>query len=420
MIKINDNITLHYIPMENLKITSVGVYIYRSLTKEDASKNALLSYLFQRGCTRFPTLNDISKQLENLYGASYFTDIRKQGNIQILSLNGRTISDRYAPNGEKLTSSITELILSCLFEPITENGAFSREYVEQEKRNLKDAILSIVNDKRAYAQRRCIEEMCAGDGYALSRTGTREDVDLIDEKNLYEYYKQMITSSVIDIFVCGDADINEVSDTVRSFTDKLLFNAAPIPENNMFERKNDTIREISEAMDITQGKLCIGLTTDITCRDEQYWALMAANSVFGGGAHSKLFNNVREKLSLAYYVSSVVEKNKGLMFINAGVEFENRQKAIDEINAQLEDMKNGKITDEEMNASILAVIDSLDSYYDDQLHMQWFLMSQRISGTNYSIEYMKEQLRRVTIADVAEVSKSIKTDTIYFLEGVSK
>lgn len=418
MIKINENITLHYIPMENLKVTSVGVYIYRPLTQEDASKNALLPYVLQRGCRVCPSLAEMSKYLENLYDASFNVNIIKQGGVHIMGFNGKTISDKYAPEKEKLTDSITELILSCIFEPVTENGVFSAEYVKQEKKSAKDNILGLLNDKRSYAQKRCAEEMCGGDCYAVSKNGTIEGMDAIDEKNLYDYYKSIINASVIDIFVCGSADINDVADAVRSFVDKLSFTSAEIPKNTLFECRRSEVRELAESMDVTQGKLCIGLTTGISCRDDDYWAIMVANNILGGGAHSKLFNNVREKLSLAYYASSQLEKNKGLMFINAGVEFENYQKALDEIKVQLDDMKNGKISSEEFDASVLTIINSLDSYYDDQNYMQLFRVSQRASGVDYDIEYMKERVRSVTLEQAAAAARKINMDTVYFLKGV--
>lgn len=424
MIKINENITLRYIPMENLKTTAVGVYIYRPLTKEDASKNALLPYVLQRGCRELPSLLEISKRLEDLYGASFNVSVMKYGSVQIMAFTGKTISDKYLPEGEtpekSLTDSLTELIMSCIFDPFTENGAFCAEFVRQEKKNLTDAILNLVNDKRDYANRRCMEEMCAGDSCAVSKYGTVGDAERLDEKNLYEYYKSIITSSVIDIFISGTADIQSTADTVRAFADRLSFTAAETPQNDMFVKPETDVREVRENMDVTQGKLCIGFTTGITNRDSRYWALMAANSVLGGGAHSKLFNNVREKLSLAYYVSSRIDKNKGLMFISAGIEFSNYEKALQEIYAQLDDVKNGKISEDEFNASVLSLINSLDSYYDDQMYMQMFAVSNRVTGVDYDIEYMKERLRSVTVADAAEAARSVRADTVYFLEGVQE
>lgn len=417
MIKINKNITLRYIPMTNLKTTMVGAYIYRPLNKNDVSANAMLPYMLQRGCRACPTIEILTKQLEDLYGASLNVGISKIGMAQIMSFSGKTISDKYAPEGEKLTNSLTELIMSVMFEPVTKDGAFLHDIFNQEKKMAKDSILAQINDKRSYTQHLCVEKMCGDDDYTLSKNGTVEGIDALDAKKLYEYYKSIITSSVIDIFVCGDADIDAVADTIRNFCDKLEFTESQIPMQTKFTSQNTAPIEHSKSMDITQGKLCIGLTTDISCKDEQYWGLMIANSILGGGMTSKLFNNVRERLSLAYYVGSQLDKNKGIMLINAGVDFDNYQKALDEIYVQLDELKNGNISDDEFSAAVLSTISALEQYYDDQRYMQLFAVSQRASGVDYSIEFMKEKVNAVTKADVVQAAQKIKADTVFFLKG---
>ncbi len=418
MIQINENITLRYIPMTKLKSTLVGAYIYRPVKEEEISANALLPYVLQRGCREYPTLEEFSRHLEGLYGSIITCNVNKQGDAQILGFNAKSISDRYAPEGEKLTSIMTKLLMSVLFDPVVENGAFMPEVVRQEKKSAKDGILALINDKQAYTQRRCIEEMCGDDGYALSKNGTIEGMDALDEKNLYEHYKNIITSSRIDIFVCGETDIDAVADAIHCITDSISFTPAQLPIQTMFTPVRNEIQEVSESMDVTQGKLSIGFTTEINCKDERYWALMVANSIFGGGVHSKLFNNVREKLSLAYYASSNMEKSKGIMMVNAGIEFDNYKKALDEIYTQLDEMKAGNITDDEFSAAILSLINSLDSYYDDLFYMQIFSMSQIISGTNCDIEFMKEKIKALTKADIVAVAQNIRPDTVFFLKGV--
>lgn len=417
MIKINKNITLRYIPMTNLKTTMVGAYIYRPLNKNDVSANAMLPYMLQRGCRACPTIEILTKQLEDLYGASLNVGISKIGMAQIMSFSGKTISDKYAPEGEKLTNSLTELIMSVMFEPVTKDGAFLPDIFNQEKKMAKDSILAQINDKRSYTQQLCVEKMCGDDDYTLSQNGTVEGIDALDAKKLYEYYKSIITSSVIDIFVCGDADIDAVADTIRNFCDKLEFTESQIPMQTKFTSQNTAPIEHSKSMDITQGKLCIGLTTDISCKDEQYWGLMIANSILGEGMTSKLFNNVRERLSLAYYVSSQLDKTKGIMLINAGVDFDNYQKALDEIYVQLDELKNGNISDDEFSAAVLSTISALEQYYDNQIYMQLFAVSQRASGVDYSIEFMKEKVNAVTKADVVQAAQKIKADTVFFLKG---
>lgn len=415
-ISINSNIRLHYIPMLKLKTTALGVYIHRRLSREDASKNALLPYVLKRGCQKCRNLEEISKYLENLYGATFGATVLKRGDDQIMYFDAETISDRFAPENEPLLSDITSLLLSVIFEPLTENGGFLPDIVDQEKKNACDRIEALMNDKRSYALLRCMEEMCRGEAFEISRLGNAEDIEKITPQELYDYYKQIITSSVIDIYICGDADINSAADTVRAYTDKMEFTPAEISKTKILKKSADK-RDVTEKMDVAQGKLAIGFRTNIATADADYPALMIFNSVFGAGAHSKLFNNVREKMSLAYYASSQLEKYKGLLVVNAGIEFANFQKAYDETLVQLEEIKKGNISELEFNSSINSVLNNLESCYDDQRQLQNFYLGENIAGTNQDIENVKAQVKAVTVEDVAAVSKKLELDTVYFLTG---
>lgn len=412
--RINDNIFLHYIPMKKLKTTTVGLFIHRPLTKKEASKNALLPNILKRGCKLCKNGEETAKYLQNLYGATLYGGVAKKGNNQIISFEAETISDAYAANNENLLLPLTDLLLSSVFEPITENGGFDKDITSQEKSNLKDRITSLINDKRSYATMRCIEQMCCDEPVGIGKFGNIEAVDSIDEKNLYEYYKQIITSSVIDIYVCGNAQMSDIEKKIREYIGDMRFTSGEISRGEAKSQSGD-IKNVTDKMDVTQGKLAMGFRTNTLTTDDDYWALVVANSIFGAGAHSKLFNNVREKLSLAYYASSMLEKHNGLMIVNAGIEFENFQKAYDEILLQLESLKNGDISESEYNSSIMSILNSLESYNDNQNYMtQWYL-SQRSAGTEYSIEYMKEQIKKVTVSDVVKVANKIELDTVYFL-----
>ena len=411
-VNINENINLCYIPMQKLKTTHIGVYIHRPLCESEVSMNALLPYILKRGCRLCPDSEAVSKYLENLYGASFGGGVMKMGDSQIIYLGFETISDRYAANGEKLSAEIVKLMLSAMFEPT----GFTDEVTEQEKKNAADRILAEINDKRVYAQKRCSQEMCSNDVFALSALGTKEGIEALGANGLKSHYDKIITSSPIDIYVCGDADINAITAEIREYTGSLSFNRAQMPASKMFSRTGE-IRRITDHMEVTQGKLSLGFRTGIAPDSDDYIALMAANSVFGGGAHSKLFNNVREKLSLCYYASSSLVRSKGIMFVNAGIEFENFEKAYNEILAQLDAVKNGDISDFEYKSSIAFLVNQLEGYKDEQRLMQVFCLGQKIAGTDYDIDALKEKISRVTIDDIKRVSQGIELDTVYFLTG---
>ena len=303
-------------------------------------------------------------------------------------------------------------MLSIMFE----STSFSDEIVEQEKKNAKDRIMAMMNDKRQYAVERCIETMFEGENYAISKLGTQEGIDKITADNLKKHYENIITSSVIDIYICGDADANALAEKIKKYTGKIAFKNADIPKTEIYVPKNE-VKNVTDKMDVVQGKLCMGFSTGIKPTDSDYPALMVANSIFGGGAHSKLFNNVREKLSLCYYASGSLDKNKGALFVNAGIEFKNFQKAYDEILVQLENVKNGEISPLEYESSINAIINSLESYKDDQDMLQSFYLGQKIVGTDYDIDTLKEKISKITMEDAARVFKNVKLETVYFLTG---
>lgn len=411
-LKINSNINLYYIPMTKLKTTTIGVYIHRSLCEEEVSKNALLPYVLKRGCKLCPDSEAVAKYLENLYGAAFGASVMKQGDDQIIYLGFDSISDKYAPDGEKLSEDITKLMMSVMFEPVS----FTDEIVGQEKKNAVDRIMAEINDKRQYAMLRCGQEMCKGESFALSTLGTKEGVEAITAQSLKAHYENIITSSAIDIYVCGDADINALADEIKQYTDKIAFKEAKIPQSEIFTGKGE-VKRVTDHMDVVQGKLSMGFRTDIKADSADFVPLMVMNSVYGGGAHSKLFNNVREKLSLCYYASSNLVKNKGIMFVNAGIEFENFQKAYDEILVQLDAVKNGEISELEFTSSIRALENDLESYKDNQRMMQIYCLGQKIAGTNYSIDELKEKISCVTVEDVKRVAKNVELDTVYFLAG---
>lgn len=411
-IKINDNINLCYIPMQKLKTTTIGVYIHRELCEGEVSKNALLPYVLKRGCRLCADSEAVSKYLENLYGASFGASVMKLGDDQIIYLGFETISDRYAANGERLSADLVKLIMSVMFEPT----AFSDDVTLQEKKNSIDRILAEINDKRVYAQRRCNEEMCKGSAFALSPLGTKEGIEAISAADLKTHYESIITSSPIDIFVCGDTDINAVKEEIQSCTDKLSFTKTDLPKSEIFTGGGE-VKRVTDRMEVTQGKLSLGFGTGIKADSDDYTALMVLNSVFGGGAHSKLFNNVREKLSLCYYASSSLVRNKGIMFVNAGIEFQNFEKAYNEILAQLDAVKRGDISELEFTSSINALQNQLESYKDEQRLMQVFYLGQKIAGTNMDIDTLKEKIGRITVEDIKRVAQNITLDTVYFLTG---
>lgn len=413
VIPINDNITLNYIPMDKLKTTSLGMYIHRPLKKEEASYNAILPHVLKRGNNVLKNSQEIAKYRENLYGAKFSAGISKKGDSQILCFEGETISDKYAPGGEALTAGLLKLILASVFE---QGESFSEQMFEQERTNSITKIENIINDKRVYAIYRCQEEMARDDAFSVPRLGYVEDMKKMEIDELYGYYKELIVSSKIDIFVCGDADLPGIEKAIRDAISGYEFKKAEMPKSKTLKAK-EKVNNVTERLDVTQGKLAIGFLTDVAASDDDYYKLVVANAIFGGGAQSKLFNNVREKLSLAYYAGSMLDKYKGMLLVNAGIEFDNFKKAYDETLVQLEEVKKGNISDLEIESSKMFLINSLVTTYDDQMALISFYLNQKVAGTNADIEECIEKIKPVTKEDVARIMEKVSLDTVYFLAG---
>lgn len=415
-IKINENITLKYIPMHKLKTTTVDFYLHRRLDEEEASYNALLPYVLKRGCALCPDSEAMEKYLENLYGADLRCTVSKKGDDQVITFDMETISSIYAANKEPLLEDMITLLMSVVFDPVVENGGFKEEFVAQEKKNAVERIESVINEKRTYAMLRCIEEMCKGERFAVSRLGTVEKTEKITPETLYEHYKNIITSSVIDIYICGDCDADKIAGLIKDSISGIPFEQASRPQMEAF-KGGDDVKHVTEKLDVVQGKMSLGFTVDTTSKDEDYYAMCVANAIFGAGTQSKLFCNVREKLSLAYYASSQLLQFKGLMIVNAGIEFDKFQEAYDETMAQLKALQEGDVSQMEYDAAIKILVNSRQSILDDQRQLADFYMSHTLIESNETVEESIEKIKNVTLEQAVEAAKKIRLNTVYFLTG---
>ena len=418
-IQINDNITLHYIPMSKLKTSAMGIYIHRPLCADDASKNGLLPFVLKRGTEKYPTTEDISKKLEDLYGATLKAGVLKKGLDHIISFTAESISEKYAPFSEPLFSELLDLILDMVLNPVTKNGGFLPEYVEQEKKNNIENIENIINDKRSYASMRCTQEMFSGTELAVFRYGTIDGIKAINEKDLYEYYKSVLEESPIDIILSGEWDEERIAEKIKTAFSGINFKKSSIKKTDSFYADRE-VRNFTEEMEVTQAKLSMGFVTGVSATSDDYFPMMVANSIFGGGAHSKLFIIVRQKLSLCYYAASGMGRFDGALVVNAGIENVNFEKAYNEILVQLKDLQEGKVSELEYVSSINAIVNSLKSCRDDQFAMQSFMLSEKVSETDRDLDEVIEKIQNVTLEDAVLASAKIKLDTVYFLKGVSE
>ena len=363
--EIKKGIKLHILNTDKFKTNLVAIFLTTKLERENVTANALISAVLRRGTNNMKTQEEISKQLEELYGASFDCGIDKTGDNQVLKFYIESVNDAFLPqSNENILKKSIENILDIIFNPLIENNAFKKEYVEQEKSNMKQRIAGRIDNKRRYALDRCIEEMYKGKPFGLYRFGYVEDIDNINEVSLYERYKQLMKQCKIDIFISGNVNEEVENIIVENQNVKKLEEREP-SYNTESEKNTVKQGEKIEKMDVMQGKLVVGLDVNSQNEDEKY-NVMIYNTILGGSANSKIFQNVREKANLAYEASSRYFRYKDNIFVNCGIEISNYEKALNLIKEQLEDMKNGDFTEEEVENAKKAIISSIKTIDDEQ------------------------------------------------------
>ncbi len=417
-IDIKKGIKLHTIKTEKFKTNLIAVMLTTKLDRKNITKNALIPAVLRRGTKFMQTQEEINKKMEDMYGASFDCGLDKTGDNQILKFYMETVNNEFLPqDAENMIKSSIEKIFEIIFNPYLENGVFKKEYVEQEKENIKQIIDGKIDSKARYALDRCIEEMYKNEPFGLYKFGYVEDLKDINEKNLYEYYLELIKTCKIDIYISGIVDEN-IHNIIKQNEniEKLQERKPDFKEFELTKKENEEAKEIQESMEITQGKLIIGLDVNILDKDARY-KIMIYNSLLGGSANSKLFQNVREKASLAYTASSSYYRFKNNIFINCGIDIPNYQKALEIIKKQIEDMKNGDFTDEEIENAKNGIIASIKTIDDEQDTEITYYFGQELSGTKTSLEEYIENIQKINKADVLEVAKQISINTIYFLKN---
>ncbi len=416
--EIKKGINLHMIKTDKFKTNLTAVFLTTELKRENVTKNALISSILRRGSQSMNSQEEISKQMEEMYGASFDCGLDKIGDNQILKFYIEVINDNFLPQkNENILQNSIEKILDIIFNPYIENDSFKQEYVEQEKNNIRKIIEGKIDNKARYAMDRCIEEMYKNQPYGLYKYGYTEDLEQINGKNLYEYYKEFIQECKIDIFVSGI--INEKTEKFIEDNEniKKLQERNPkyiIPKVEVKEKSSQE-KVITDSMEVAQGKLIMGLDVSLENPDLRYVTLIY-NGLLGGSATSKLFQNVREKANLAYVASSSYIRYKGNILINCGIDIENYEKALDLIKQQIEEMKQGQFSEEEIQNIKQGIIDTIKTIKDEQDTQISYYFSQELSQEDVSIDEYIDRIQQVTKDDIIKVANEVTINTIYFLK----
>ena len=414
--ELSPGVFFNYIHATKFKTGLLSAQLVVPLDAALTAPGALLPAVLRRGTERHGDMLALSRALDRLYGAGLSFTVRKKGENQCLGFLASFIDDRFALGGERLLEPVAELLGEVLLRPATEGGVFRRDYVEGEKDNLTDAIRSILDDKRDYADKRLIEEMCRGERYGIPRLGTEDAVAALDGAALWDFYQNTLMTARVELFYCGSAAIDRVEDALRRGVAALPHGERVSPAASVRVAAPETPREIRETMDVTQGKLSMGWRT---ATDDDH-AMILANLIFGGYSNSKLFLNVREKLSLCYYASSGFHRSKGIVTVSSGVEFADEARARGEILAQLESVRRGEIEPWELAGAKGVLLSAVRSREDSGTRMEENLLGQAATGLWESEEELVAALDAVTPERVAAAARSMTLDTVYFLKGEGK
>ena len=408
-------ITLRVCRDTRFKQGCLSFQLVRQMGKEEAALNALLPSVLLRGTRRCPDLRSITEHLDELYGASVSPLVRRIGDYQCTGVYCGFMDDRFALPGDQVLRPLLAFLEEILLDSPLENGVFLSAFVESEKKNLISTIESERNDKRSYSMSKLLKILCKNDTFGLPRLGEPEQVAAITPRSLYSHYRHILRTSPIEIFYVGSAESSQVAQMLMSLLSKLDRSPASLPEQTPFQpcAPSDEV----ETMDVAQGKLCMGFTVPITNRDPRFPAMQCLNVIFGSGMTSKLFVNVREKMSLCYSIGSGYYGTKGLMVVNAGIDFDKEQLTRAEVLRQLENCREGQISDQELKAAKEALLSSLRSTHDSPGAIEGYYSTAALSGLAFAHDAYMEAVERVTVEDVVACAKDVQLHTTYFLKG---
>ena len=395
----------------------LSVHIIRMMDA-DAALNALLPSVLLRGSEDHPDLRAITAHLDTLYGASVSAQVHRMGDYQSTGFYCAFMDDRFALPGDEVLRPMIRFLEEILFRPLTREGAFLPEIVESEKKNLIATIESERNDKRVYAMNRLLKTMCRGDSFSLPRLGETDQVAAITPAALYAHYRRILRESPINLFYVGSSEPETVASMLREMLSSLERDYRQLPESLPFRGGEES--HLTETMEVTQGKLCMGFTTSVTNRSPEFPAMQLLNNILGAGMTSKLFTVVREQMSLCYSIGSSYYGSKGILTVAAGIDFDKEELTRSEILRQLQLCREGRITEAELGAAKEAMLSSLRGVHDTPGAIENFYANRNIAGTRLTVPEYMAAVEAATLDDVVAAANTIRLHSSYFLKGGSR
>lgn len=413
--KICKGVKLGYHRTNKFKTTTMSLNIVAPLDSKTSEK-ALLIHLLARTTKAHPALFEMNRALARLYGAIISPSVSKSGEALVLSLNLVCLDDRFTLDSSPICEDCIKLLLSCLFEPDITPDGFKTENVEREKRLLLQKLESEKDNKRIYALNRMFEEMCKDEAYCLNKFGTKEGIEKADGKSLFEEWKSLLFSCPIQINYIGRKSEQEITDIVKPYFERLERKSI-IDVTTEFLTESYGVNTVTEKQSVKQGKLVIGYRAGMTYAMDNYAAIKVMTAIFGSGTFSKLFMNVREKMSLCYYCSASLINSKGIIAVQSGVETENAQKALDAIDHELSEVQNGNFTNETIEQAKLSLCDTLCSVEDAADEIDSWFKAYCASGEFFAPQDIAALIKNVSREEIIVAALAVTKDTVFILES---
>ena len=413
-------LTLKTVCTDKFKTERISVVIKDIPDERRMPLTKFVLAVLKSGCRDYPNKRALNIRLDELYSSAVFPIFSRGGGCFTAGFCADMLGDEYVGDCVNVFDGTLDLLFKLFFDPILdENGRFLDKYIERERENICDTIRAAINVPRSYAIKRLIEIMYKGDDFALSSNGTVELVESISADELMETYRDLIENSSYEVFYIGAKTADEVERAVKSYFDRYSFGKPKNLSRSVdFSVDTKKVKRVNEEMKLSQGILTLGFKTgvNISC-DMDYYAAKVLNEIYGGSPISKLFMNVREKMSLCYYCGSRFDAHKGLIFVSSGIEKSDRKKAEKEIIKQFRDIADGKIDEAEFTAAKKSLINSYLETTDSASGIERFYSVRDEYGVTDTIEDAKLKTNAVTLQDVIRIARNTKLDTVYFLCG---
>lgn len=412
-------LNLHLVASKKFKTLNFVVKYKAPLNRSTITKRALLPYILRQGTSKYPNRPDLQQKLDDLYGAGFSIDGTKKGNFHIITFRFEIPNQRFLENESTLIEDAIELLNEIINAPKVSEGSFDSSIVDREKETLKQKINSIMDDKMSYANMRLIDEMCENEVYQTHVHGYLDDLPNLHGDNLYTYYQSLLQEDSMDVYVLGDFEETKMKNSITAIFNKNNGSDTFIESIKEKEKKIEQ-KVVIEEQDIQQAKLHIGYRTNCTYNDKLYFALHVFNGLYGGFPNSKLFINVREKNSLAYYASSRMESHKGLLFVFSGIAPKDFQKAKEIMDQQMDAMKNGDFTEDEISSTKELIVNQLLETLDHPQGIIEMLYQQVVANHTLSPDELIANIQQVSKQDILDVAQHIVEDTTYLLTNKGK